>query len=128
MTNCIDTRLRMTIASMSCSRLLDLAEHNCLLVVAVADGVYEEEGGPAWRATLHCFQLAPQCDFQRVKKACITQLVQLCVRYGRNAEDWNKLRSQLDKDTLFEIMQAAFEEADAVRRDSMHDATSEGEE
>ena len=95
-----------------CTRLLARAEHNCLLVVREAHRGVDRSSWGRWESTWHCFLLALRFGLQRVRTECIDQLAyyDVCC-WDNHAEEWDSIRAQLDKDTLFELFQAVLENA-----------------
>ena len=94
----------------NCTRLLDRADHNCQLVVDAADNMddefYSERG---WYAAWLCLLIALRFGLQGAKRAFIPLLAEYSVNCNAHKAEWNSIRSMLDNDTAFELMQASFD-------------------
>ena len=89
-----------------CALVLSRAEDNCLLVVQSPKSASDLE--VEWNGTWPCFLLALQFDLHRLRKVCIVALAKYHIQVGRHKEEWEGIRAQLGKDTLYELLQAAF--------------------
>ena len=109
-----------------CVVVLERAEANCLLAAKGSEEQRESDRycrcgccsgsdedmnidyAKEWNSVWPCFVLAQQFDMKRVKAACVPVLVQHSLLQSRHKEEWESVRAQLDKDTLFELMQATY--------------------
>ena len=94
----------------NCDRVLSRAEDNCAALIEQA--LYDRANHDvAWSELWPCFLLALKFNLMRVKRACIPRLAECCMHGSSHKEQWESVRAQLDRDTLLEVMQAAFDKA-----------------
>jgi len=41
-------------------------------------------------------------------QACIPLLARCCLHIGNQSKEWDSIRAELDKDTLYDLLQATF--------------------
>ena len=88
-----------------CPLVLSRAEHNLKLVAKQSVSCADED--VAWRSVLSSFHLAVRFELKRVRAACLPLLAKHCILRNRREEELEGLRAQLDRDTAFELAQAA---------------------
>ena len=92
-----------------CSCVLSRAETSMVLVVEktyIPSSCYQSEA--IWKLVWPCFLFALKFDLRRVKTACMPLLARCCKYIGGQKEEWEKIMPQLDKETLYEMLQATF--------------------
>ena len=63
-----------------CAAILSHAEDNCMLFMKAMEDELDDDDESKWQELWPLFLLALQFDLQRVKKACISQLTNYCLR------------------------------------------------
>ena len=85
-----------------CAVVLSRVEDNILLVVGGRYADHQQDWEHVWRH----FRFALEFDLQRVKRACMPLLAKASTHIGSQSKEWQAIRAQLDKDTLFEMLLA----------------------
>ena len=96
-----------------CSVVLSRAEVNMGLVVCA--GMNECCDVEAWSLVWPCFQLALQFDFDDVQTDCMIVLTRCSMQNRDHRAKWQAVRAQLDKDTLYRLVQMSFIAADHLK-------------
>ena len=96
-----------------CKAVVSRAEYNCVLMVEFMADIGATDS--LWSELWSCFLLALQFDLKRVKAACVETLACHSTLVNAHKTEWESVRAQLDKDTLFELLQAAFDISHEVR-------------
>ena len=108
-----------------CAVLLSRAEHNMPLVLEELKDLSDQRSER--NKLLTFFLFAVKFDLQQVKKECMARLATSCTKVGsRHRAEWDSLRQQLDKNTLFAMMQAALDVATQLQRRLTTSAKSSG--
>ena len=98
-----------------CALVLSRAEDNLLLMVAAsqfgAASALEDYRQMCWSITWPCLSTAIKFDLKRVKTACMSLLATCCRHLSSQSTQWESIRTQLDKDTLFVLLQMALVDA-----------------
>ena len=86
-----------------CHRVLSRVDDNFLLFCDWVDA--PDRGELVWPTLWTLFLLALKFDLRAAKKVCIPRLAACCVGGHSHKDEWDSVRAQLDKDTLYELMQ-----------------------